>query len=44
MPDTRTHVIELNVPVELVVNETDPVGVIAPAPELSLTVTVQVDG
>ena len=34
---------ELNVPVLFVVNDTVPVGVIAPAPELSETVTVHVD-
>ena len=36
------HVAELNVPVLLVVNVTVPVGVIAPAPEASATVAVQV--
>ena len=33
----------LNVPVELLVNVTVPVGVIAPAPAESATVAVQVD-
>ena len=37
------QVVELNVPVELVVNVTVPVGVIAPAPEESATVAVQVE-
>jgi hypothetical protein len=36
------HVVELNVPVLLDVNDTVPVGVIAPAPELSATVAVHV--
>jgi len=36
------QVAELNVPVELVVNVTVPVGVIAPVPEESATVAVQV--
>ena len=43
VPDTRVHVAELNVPVELVVKVTVPVGVTAPVPEASLTVAVQVD-
>jgi len=34
--------VELNVPVELVVKVTVPVGVVPPAPEASLTVAVQV--
>jgi hypothetical protein len=37
------HVVVLNVPVLLVVNVTVPVGVIAPAPDASATVAVQVD-
>ena len=37
------QVAELKVPVELVVKVTVPVGVIAPAPEESATVAVQVD-
>ena len=36
--------VELNVPVELVVNVTVPVGVTAPEPEASATVAVQLDG
>ena len=36
------QVVELNVPVLLDVNVTVPVGVIAPAPELSATVAVHV--
>ncbi len=35
------HVVEVNVPVELVVNVTVPVGVTAPVPEESATVAVQ---
>ena len=35
------QVVELNVPVELVVKVTVPVGVIAPVPEESATVAVQ---
>ena len=38
------HVALLNVPVELVDQETVPVGVMAPVPELSGTVAVQVSG
>ena len=37
------QLVALNVPVELVVNDTEPVGVIAPVPDASATVTVQVD-
>ena len=37
------HVALLNVPVELVVNVTVPVGVMAPVPDASATVAVQVD-
>jgi hypothetical protein len=37
------QVAELKVPVEFVVNVTVPVGVIAPAPDESATVAVQVD-
>jgi len=36
------QVVELKVPVEFVVNVTVPVGVTAPVPEASATVTVQV--
>jgi len=42
VPDTSVHVVLLNVPVELVVNVTVPVGVTAPVPEASVTVAVQV--
>lgn len=41
-PEDRVHVVELNVPVELEVKVTVPVGVIAPVPEESATVAVQV--
>jgi hypothetical protein len=43
VPEARAQVAELNVPVELVVNVTVPVGVTAPVPEASATVAVQVD-
>ena len=43
MPAANVHVVALKEPVELVVNDTEPVGVMAPAPEESATVTVQVD-
>ena len=42
LPEARVHVVALKVPVEFVVNDTVPVGVTAPAPEESDTVTVQV--
>jgi len=42
VPDARVHVAELKVPVLLVVNVTVPVGVTAPVPDASATVTVQV--
>lgn len=42
LPADRVQVVELNVPVLLVVKVTAPVGVIAPVPEASATVTVQV--
>jgi hypothetical protein len=42
VPDARVQVVVLNVPVELVVKVTVPVGVMAPVPELSATVAVQV--
>ena len=42
MPEARVHAVELNVPVELLVKVTVPVGVIAPAPEESAKVAVQV--
>jgi hypothetical protein len=44
VPEARVHVAELNVPVELVVKVTVPVGVIAPVPDESATVAVQVLG
>ena len=44
LPEARVHVVALKVPVEFVVNDTVPVGVTAPAPEASATVTVQVLG
>ena len=43
-PETRVQVVLLNVPVLLVVNVTVPVGVIAPVPEESATVAVQLVG
>ena len=43
LPAVRVQVVELNVPVEFVVKETDPVGVTAPVPEVSVTVAVQVE-
>jgi len=36
------QLVALKLPVELVVNDTEPVGVTAPAPDASETVTVQV--
>ena len=44
MPDANVHDVALNEPVLLVVKLTLPVGVTAPAPEASATVTVQVLG
>ena len=44
VPDARVQVAELKAPVELVVNVTVPVGVTAPVPEASATVTVQLVG
>jgi len=43
VPEARVHDAALNVPVLLLVNETVPVGVIAPVPEESATVAVQVE-
>ena len=43
MPAAKVHVVALKEPVELVANDTEPVGVTAPAPEESATVTVHVD-
>jgi hypothetical protein len=43
VPAARVQLVALNVPVEFVVNDTEPVGVTEPAPEESATVTVQVD-
>jgi hypothetical protein len=42
VPDARVQLVALNVPVELVVKVTVPVGVMAPVPEESATVAVQV--
>jgi hypothetical protein len=42
VPAARVQVVLLNVPVEFVVKVTVPVGVIAPVPDASATVTVQV--
>ena len=42
MPDTKVQAAELKEPVLLVVNVTVPVGVIAPAPEASVTFAVHV--
>jgi len=44
VPEARVQVVALNVPVLLLVKLTLPVGVTAPAPEVSATVTVQVLG
>ena len=44
VPLTSVQVAELKVPVELLVKLTVPVGVMAPVPEASVTVAVQVDG
>ena len=46
VPATRPHVVEVgvNVPVELVVKPTVPVGVIAPDTDVSVTVAVHVVG
>ena len=41
MPAERVHVVEVNVPVELVVKVTVPVGVTAPVPDESAIVAVQ---
>jgi hypothetical protein len=43
VPDARVQLVALKVPVELLVKVTVPVGVTAPVPEESATVTVQVD-
>jgi hypothetical protein len=43
VPAARVQVAELKVPVLFVVNETVPVGVIAPVPEESATVAVHVE-
>ena len=42
VPEARVQLATLKVPVEFEVNVTVPVGVIAPVPEESATVTVQV--
>ena len=44
MPDTKVQVVLLKLPVLLVENVTVPVGVIAPVPEVSATVAVQLVG
>ena len=46
VPATRAHVVEVgvNVPVELVVKPTVPVGVVAPDTDVSVTVAVHVVG
>jgi len=44
VPEANVHDVALNEPVLLVVKLTLPVGVTAPAPEESATVTVHVDG
>ena len=46
VPDARVHVVEVgvNVPVELVVKPTVPVGVVAPDDDVSVTVAVHVVG
>ncbi len=44
VPEARVQVVALKVPVLLVVKLTVPVGVMAPAPDESATVTVQVEG
>jgi hypothetical protein len=43
LPALKVHVVELNVPVELLAKLTVPVGVMAPVPEESATVAVQFD-
>ena len=43
VPAARVQVVELKVPVLLVVNVTVPVGVMAPVPDESATVAVQVE-
>jgi hypothetical protein len=43
VPEDRVQDVTLNVPVLLVVNVTVPVGVVAPVPEVSVTVAVQVE-
>jgi len=43
VPVDNVQVVLLNEPVLLVVKDTVPVGVIAPVPDASLTVTVHVD-
>jgi hypothetical protein len=42
VPEARVQLVALKVPVELVVNETEPVGVTAPVPDASPTVAVHV--
>jgi hypothetical protein len=43
LPEAKVQVVELKVPVELLLKVTVPVGVIAPVPDESATVAVQVD-
>jgi hypothetical protein len=44
VPEARVQLVELKVPVLLVVKVTVPVGVTAPVPDASATVTVQLVG
>jgi len=44
VPEARVQLVALKVPVLLDVNDTEPVGVTAPAPDASATVTVHVEG
>lgn len=44
LPAERVQLVELKLPVLFEVKVTMPVGVIAPVPEVSVTVTVQVEG
>jgi hypothetical protein len=43
VPEAKVQLVALNVPVELLVKVTVPVGVTAPVPEESATVAVHVD-
>jgi len=42
VPEVRVHMVELNVPAALELKLTEPVGVTAPAPDVSATVAVHV--